>query len=37
MEAILILQDKNPNVPNPMGKRVEVSLTGTNFYNNDEN
>ena len=36
MEAILILQDKNPGVPNPMGKRIEVSLTGTNIINNDE-
>lgn len=27
MEAILILRDKNPNVPNPIGKEISVSLT----------
>lgn len=36
MEAILILQDKGPSVPNPMGKRIEVSLTGNNYDNNNE-
>lgn len=27
MEAILILRDKNPNVPNPIGKEISISLT----------
>lgn len=27
MEAILTLRDKNPDVPNPMGKEITVSLT----------
>lgn len=27
MEAILILRDKNPNVPNPMNTEIKVSLT----------
>ena len=27
MEAILILRDKNPNVPNPMNREVAISLT----------
>lgn len=29
MEAILILKDKNPNVPNPIGREIKVSLTDT--------
>ena len=27
MDAILILKDKDENVPNPMGKEIKVSLT----------
>ena len=27
MEAILILRDKSPNVPNPMNREVAISLT----------
>lgn len=34
MEAILILRDKNSNVPNPMGTEVVVSLTED--YSDDE-
>ena len=37
MEARLILQDKNPGVPNPIGRRIEVSLTGTNIYDDENN
>ena len=34
MEAVLILRDKNSNVPNPMNTEIQVSLTDGN--NNDE-
>ena len=27
MEALLTLRDKNPNVPNPIGEEITVSLT----------
>ena len=27
MEALLVLKDKNPDVPNPLNKEVVVSLT----------
>lgn len=37
MEARLILQDKSPSVPNPMGKRIEVTLTGNDYNDKDEN
>lgn len=32
MEAILILRDKNPSVPNPIGREIKVSLTNGNNY-----
>ena len=35
MEAILIFRDKNPNVPNPIGKEIAVSLTD-GYFNDDE-
>lgn len=35
MEAILILRDKNPNVPNPIGKEISVSLTEDYFGEED--
>ena len=28
IEAVLILRDKSPDVPNPMGRVIEVNLTG---------
>ena len=31
MEAILILKDTAPDVPNPIGKEISISLTNTNF------
>lgn len=36
MEAVLILRDKNPNVPNPIGREISVSLT-EDYYDMDEN
>jgi hypothetical protein len=35
MEAILVLRDKNPNVPNPIGKEISVSLTD-DYVDDDE-
>ena len=36
MEAVLILRDKNSNVPNPMGQEIEVSLTGSGYAEEDD-
>jgi hypothetical protein len=35
MEAVLIFRDKNPNVPNPIGREISVSLTD-GYINDDE-
>jgi hypothetical protein len=32
MDAILILKDKHPSVPNPMGREIEVNLTSPKAY-----
>lgn len=32
MDAILILKDKHPSVPNPMGREIEVNLTSPKTY-----
>ena len=37
MEAVLILRDKNPNVPNPMNREVMVTLTETDIDDLEEN
>lgn len=36
MEALLTLRDKNPNVPNPIGSEITVSLT-ENYSEDEEN
>lgn len=36
IEAILIFRDKNPNVPNPIGKEISVSLTDGYMNDDDE-
>lgn len=36
MEAILILRDKNPNVPNPMNTEISVSLTEVSNESEEE-
>lgn len=35
MECLLTLRDKNPNVPNPIGREITVSLTDE-YYGDDE-
>lgn len=35
MEALITLRDKNPNVPNPMGTEITISLTDD--YSDEEN
>lgn len=37
MEALLTLRDKNPNVPNPMGTEITVSLTEDYFGEEEDN
>ena len=32
IKATLILEDKSPDVPNPMGKKISIDLTG---YDNE--
>ena len=34
MEVVLVFRDKNPNVPNPIGREISVSLT--DGYSNDD-
>lgn len=35
MKATLTLEDKNPNVPNPIGKVITVDITGGNYDDED--
>ena len=35
MEAVLVFRDKNPNVPNPIGREISVSLTD-GYIDDDE-
>lgn len=36
MKASLIIEDKDPDVPNPIGKRIVVELTGSSNSDNSE-
>jgi hypothetical protein len=37
MEALLTIRDKSPDVPNPIGKEITVSLTDEFVDDDDEN